>query len=204
MIATIDDVVAFWREAGPQRWFEKNHAFDNDFRERLFETHLAAARRELDDWLESPNGALALMILLDQLPRNCFRGTGHMYATDPLARRFARRAIELGHDLAVESPIRAFFYMPLSHSENLADQEEAVRLQIPLGEELPNMRAAIVTSLPGSAVSRIATRSLAVTRHPRSRPISTMEGSRADAPYRFHQSGPDGKRSMPALPTASR
>jgi len=135
VIATFDEVVGFWHEAGPQKWFEKSKAFDDHFRERLYETHLAAARRELDDWLDSPKGALALMIVLDQLPRNCFRGTGHMYATDPLALRFARRAIALGHDTAVEGPMRAFFYLPFSHSENLENQEEAVRLQLALGEE---------------------------------------------------------------------
>lgn len=136
MIATIEEVVQFWHDAGPKRWFEKDQAFDDTFRQTLLQTHLAAARRELDAWAESPKGALALMILLDQLPRNCFRGTGHMYATDPLARRFARRAIDLGHDQAFDDgPIRVFFYLPFSHSENLADQEEAVRLNLGLDEE---------------------------------------------------------------------
>jgi uncharacterized protein (DUF924 family) len=135
MIATIDQVVSFWREAGPKRWFEKDEAFDAAFRDTLMQTHMAAARRELDRWSETPEGSLALMILLDQLPRNCFRGTGHMYATDPLARRFARKAIEAGHDRALEGPIRVFFYLPFSHSENLADQEEAVRFNLSLPEE---------------------------------------------------------------------
>src|SRR5262245_10369295 len=135
MLASIEEVVGFWREAGPKRWFEKNEAFDTDFRARFYETHLAAARRELDDWLESPEGSLALMILLDQFPRNCFRGSGHMYATDDLARCFARRAILAGHDQAFDGPIRVFFYLPLSHSESLADQEEAVRHHLAVSEE---------------------------------------------------------------------
>jgi uncharacterized protein (DUF924 family) len=135
MIATINEVFGFWREAGPKRWFEKNEVFDADFRARFFETHLAAARRELDSWLESPSGALALMVLLDQFPRNCFRGTGHMYATDELARCFARRAILAGHDRGFDGPIRVFFYLPFSHSEDSADQEEAVRLNLALDEE---------------------------------------------------------------------
>ncbi len=130
MIATIEQVVGFWREAGPERWFEKDERFDAEFRQRLLETHMAAARRELDHWSDSAEGSLALMIVLDQMPRNCFRGTGHMYATDPLARLFARKALAAGHDQALEGQIRIFFYLPLSHSESLADQEEAVRLNL--------------------------------------------------------------------------
>jgi uncharacterized protein (DUF924 family) len=133
LIASSGEVVQFWRDAGSQSWFSKNEAFDRAFQERFAEAHLAAARRELDSWTDDPEGALALMILLDQFPRNCFRGTGHMYATDPLARAFARRAIAAGHDMAIEAPIRAFFYLPFMHSEDLADQDLAVRLSSPLG-----------------------------------------------------------------------
>ena len=84
-------VTKFWRDAGEDAWFEKNDAFDADFRDRFLDLHYAAARRECDDWSEHAEGSLALMILLDQFPRNCFRGTGHMYATDPLAQHFAKR-----------------------------------------------------------------------------------------------------------------
>ena len=73
-------------------------------------------------------GALALLILLDQFPRNSFRGTAHAFATDPLARMFARRALEAGHDLATEGDIRRFFYLPLQHSEDLADQDRQLEL----------------------------------------------------------------------------
>ena len=85
-------VTKFWREAGEDAWFEKNDAFDADFRSRFLDLHYAAARRECDAWSEHAEGSLALMILLDQFPRNCFRGSGHMYATDPLARHFAAKA----------------------------------------------------------------------------------------------------------------
>ena len=135
MIATIEEVVDFWREAGQQKWFEKNDAFDTAFREKFLESQEAAARGELDGWAESPEGSLALLILLDQFPRNCFRRTSQMYATDPHARRIARKAIAAGHDHAFDGPIRAFFYLPLSHSEDIADQEEAVRLQSLVDEE---------------------------------------------------------------------
>jgi uncharacterized protein (DUF924 family) len=121
-------VIKFWRDAGPDAWFEKNDAFDAGFRNRFLDLHYAAARRECDDWSEHAEGSLALMILLDQFPRNCFRGTGHMYATDPLARHFAGKAIAAGHDLALDAEIRVFLYLPFEHSEHLADQEISVDL----------------------------------------------------------------------------
>lgn len=131
----IEAVTGFWREAGPEAWFEKNADFDARFRDLFEPLHMRAARRELDHWNGEAEGALALMILLDQLPRNCFRGTGHMFATDPLALHFSRAARAAGHDRAVEEQLRSFFYLPLMHSEVLADQEEAVRLYEPLGAE---------------------------------------------------------------------
>ncbi|TPJ19378.1 MULTISPECIES: DUF924 family protein [unclassified Mesorhizobium] len=123
-------VITFWRDAGEDAWFEKNDAFDADFRSRFLELHYAAARRECDDWNAHAEGSLALMILLDQFPRNCFRGTGHMYATDPLARYFADRAIAAGQDLELEELFRVFLYLPFEHSEVLADQERSVELTI--------------------------------------------------------------------------
>lgn len=129
------EVASFWRQAGPEAWFRKDAAFDADFKERFLEQHFLAAARGCDHWLDHPESALALMILLDQFPRNCFRGTGHMYATDPLARHFARKAVEAGHDLATEGPIRVFFYLPFSHSETLADHGIAVERGAALGED---------------------------------------------------------------------
>ncbi len=122
------DVVAFWRDAGPQAWFSKSETFDADFRQRFEAAHWAAASRQLDDWLEDADGALALMILLDQFPRNAFRGTAHMFATDPLAQYFAERAIASGHDLAVDPRLRQFFYLPFEHAENLVTQNRGVSL----------------------------------------------------------------------------
>ena len=120
------EVVTFWREAGEEAWFRKDAEFDASFHDRFRDLHFAAARRELDGWIDHPEGALALMILLDQFPRNCFRGTGHMFATDPLARYFARKALAAGHVEAVEMPLRFFFLLPFEHSENLADQHFSV------------------------------------------------------------------------------
>ena len=122
------DVVGFWKEAGPAKWFAKNDAFDALFRERFEAAHFAAARRELDGWAETPEGALALLILLDQFPRNVWRGTAHAFATDPLARRFALRALERGFDQAVEHDLRRFYYLPLQHAEDLALQARQVAL----------------------------------------------------------------------------
>lgn len=120
---SVSEVLAFWIEAGPEKWFAKDGAFDRAFADHCCDAHYAAARRELDHWIETPDGALALIILLDQLPRNAFRDTAHMFATDPLALHFAKEAILLGHDRKVAPELRPFVLMPLMHSEALADQE---------------------------------------------------------------------------------
>lgn len=127
-------VVEFWREAGPSLWFAKDKAFDRRFRERLLSTHEAAARGDLDGWLATPYGALALILLLDQFPRNAFRGTRRMYATDAKARAAAAIAVDAGHDQAVQKDLRLFIYLPFGHSEALADQERSVALAAGVGE----------------------------------------------------------------------
>ena len=125
---TPDDVVSFWQQAGPSLWFAKDADFDRRFREGFLCAHEAAMRSELDGWLASPNGTLALLILLDQFPRNAFRGTARMYASDVSACEVAEHAIAAGHDKQVCPELRNFFYLPLSHSEDLAAQERAVAL----------------------------------------------------------------------------
>lgn len=127
------EVLDFWRDAGARKWFAKDPDFDRRFRARFLDLHLSAARRECDAWPASAEGALALVILLDQFPRNAFRGTAHMYATDGLARHFARRAIAAGADGEVEAELRAFFYLPFEHSEELADQRLSVELHRRIG-----------------------------------------------------------------------
>jgi uncharacterized protein (DUF924 family) len=135
MSHSVPSVCGFWREAGPDRWFAKDEAFDATFRARFQDAHFAAARRELDAWADGAEGALALMILLDQFPRNAFRGSAHMFATDPLARYFANLAIDRSLDQQLEPEVRAFLYLPFSHSEALADQERAVALYTALGSD---------------------------------------------------------------------
>ena len=122
------EVVAFWREAGPSLWFAKDPGFDARFRQRFIALHEAAARGELDGWMRTPEGALALIILLDQFPRNAFRGTPRMYAMDAKARAVTRAALGAGQDKQVDLPMRLFVYLPLGHSEDLQDQEDSVRL----------------------------------------------------------------------------
>jgi uncharacterized protein (DUF924 family) len=128
------EVTRFWRDAGPERWFAKEDLFDNAFRERFLSLHHACARRECDHWAMYAEGSLALMVMLDQFPRNCFRGTAHMFATDPLARFFADKAIASSHDQALDINLRAFIYLPLEHSEAMVDQDRSVALNAPLGE----------------------------------------------------------------------
>jgi len=121
-------VIEFWKQAGPKRWFTKDDAFDAAFRDTFYATHMQAARRELEGWLDSAPGALALLILLDQYPRNAFRGTAHMFATDPLARLYARRMVDAGLDQLIEPELRAFCYLPFEHSEDPADQQRSLVL----------------------------------------------------------------------------
>jgi uncharacterized protein (DUF924 family) len=137
MVSTPPDalnVVHFWRIAGPKMWFAKDAEFDRRFRDSFLALHEAAARGALVRWLETAGGALALLLLLDQFPRNAFRGSPRMYATDGLAREMADQAIACGHDRQVDPALQVFFYLPFGHSENLADQERSVALVRRLGE----------------------------------------------------------------------
>jgi uncharacterized protein (DUF924 family) len=124
--ANAADVVAFWRDAGPDAWFKKDAAFDDEIRRRYLATHEAAAAGQLSNWEHSADGALALLILLDQFPRNMFRGQARMFASDPLARAVAAGAIVRGFDAQVDKTMRGFFYLPFEHSEDPADQARSV------------------------------------------------------------------------------
>ena len=138
MPAHPSDILDFWRAAGPRRWFAKDDAFDAAIRLKFEPTHHAAARGQYDRWREPPEGALALVIALDQFPRNLYRGSAHAFATDPLARHVATAAIELGHDRAGPVDLRSFFYLPFEHSENMADQDRSVALCEALTAETGN------------------------------------------------------------------
>jgi uncharacterized protein (DUF924 family) len=135
MIASAESVLEFWRRAGPDVWFKADAAFDDDIRRRFLETYEAAAASQLADWEGTPEGALALTIVLDQFPRNMFRGSARAFAADPIARAVADRALVRGFDQKLDPAERTFFHLPFMHSENLADQDRCVALSRPLGPE---------------------------------------------------------------------
>jgi len=125
---TAQGVIAFWKQAGPERWFKKDDAFDETFRQAFFALHFKAAARELEQWMDTAEGALALLILLDQYPRNAFRGTAHMFATDSLACFYAHRMVQDALDKQIPGQLRMFCYLPFEHSENEDDQKLSVQL----------------------------------------------------------------------------
>lgn len=126
MIENAGEIVSFWSEAGPDRWFNKDDAFDKEIVDQFLSTHEAAAAGKLSAWEQSAQGTLALLILLDQFPRNMFRGDARAFATDDLARAVAAGGIVRGFDAQVPAAMRSFFYLPFEHSENLADQERGI------------------------------------------------------------------------------
>jgi len=123
-----DTVLNFWRDAGPAKWFRKDDAFDAEIKARFLALHESAASGQLTAWESKAETALALVIVLDQFPRNMFRGSARAFAADGLARAATDRALAQGFDREVLAGERMFFYLPLEHSENLADQERCVAL----------------------------------------------------------------------------
>jgi uncharacterized protein (DUF924 family) len=133
-LASQDDLLAYWFAPGTsERWFVKDPAFDSELDRRFGALAAAAARGELDSWAETPRGALALTILLDQLTRNIHRGSPEAFAQDARARAVARAAIAAGHDALLTPLERPFLYLPFEHSEDPADQDRAVELFTALG-----------------------------------------------------------------------
>lgn len=128
MTTTPDDILDFWTDAGPAKWFKGGEAFDRECDRRFRDAHFAAARREHDDWLGTAEGGLALLILLDQIPRNIFRGSAHAFATDGLALQHARTMVDAGFDRDFDADLRGFVYLPFEHSESMDDQRLSVRL----------------------------------------------------------------------------
>ena len=127
MLSSIDEVLSFWF-ADPARWWKKDPAFDAELRDRFLALHEAIGRGEREDWLETPKGALAYVIVLDQLSRNMFRGTARSFASDAQARAAARRAVDRGDERVLSDDERMFLYMPFLHSEDIADQDRGVVL----------------------------------------------------------------------------
>lgn len=123
LAATPYDILGFWRNAGPRQWFAARPAFDDVIRLKFEPVHHAAARGEYDKWAAEAESALALLILLDQFPRNLYRRSAHAFATDEKARTVARQAAEKGWHLEVEPEMRQFMVLPFVHAEDIADQD---------------------------------------------------------------------------------
>ena len=125
---TPSDVLDFWFKQDRKAWFEKNPAFDEEIRARFLPLAESAFRQDLAIWQQEPASCLALAILLDQFPRNMFRGSAKAFAGDPLAREAARVILDKGWDKAMAPDERLFAYLPFEHSESLEDQERCLAL----------------------------------------------------------------------------
>ena len=123
-------VLEFWFRGEEERkeWFTKSDAFDEEIRARFLPLHEEAARGELARWKDSPRDCLALIVVLDQFPRNMFRGSPRAFSTDALALEAAKHAVAVGFDKTLNAAERSFVYLPFEHSESLADQETALKL----------------------------------------------------------------------------
>ena len=145
--STIADVLLFWfgpddeRGTPQKRWFVKNDALDREIRRRFLPLHEEAAAGTLAHLKENAADCLALVVLLDQFPRNMFRGTPQAFATDRLALELARYAVARGFDRDLLAVERLFFYLPFEHSESLADQDRACELTRPLDLLEPGLEA---------------------------------------------------------------
>lgn len=122
------DVLEFWEGIGNKGWWTKNAEVDAQIHKRFGETHAEASAGELDDWAETPNGALALIIVLDQFSRNMFRDSPKAFEQDAKALALAKEAVAKGFDQQANETLRFFFYLPFEHSEKLADQEKSLEL----------------------------------------------------------------------------
>ena len=136
------EVLDFWFKQERKAWFEKNPTFDEEIRTRFLSLLECGAAGKLNHWQETPDACLALVILLDQLARNMFRGSARAFAADLLAREAARVILQNGWDKAMTPDERMFAYLPFEHSESLADQERCLALMqelavFPQTAELP-------------------------------------------------------------------
>lgn len=127
-------VMRYWFANGERdpRWFEKDEAFDSEIRARFLPLHEQGAAGALDAWKEEPGDCLALIVLLDQFPRNMFRGTPRAFATDARALEAALHAVARKYDRKMTPSQRMFIYLPFEHSESIEDQEISCRLNEPL------------------------------------------------------------------------
>ncbi len=133
---TPEEILAYWLdEVGPKGWYDGGEELDAEVRQKFEAGWNAAMDGRYGLWLTYPSGALAYIILMDQFPRNMFRGSPKAFSSDPMALAAAKQAVYRGWDMKIDEPARQFFYMPLMHSENLCDQDRCVRLML---ERMPN------------------------------------------------------------------
>jgi uncharacterized protein (DUF924 family) len=126
---TKQEVLKFWfEETAPAQWFQKNDTFDDEVRERFHVTYDMAAKDLCAEWARDADGVLALCLVLDQFPRNMFRGSPKSYSTDEKALLIAKAAVNRGLDQILSPVKRRFVYLPFEHSENLNDQKRSVKL----------------------------------------------------------------------------
>ncbi len=129
------ELLDFWFGLAPEQWWKADPELDQGCRQRFAELWEEQSRRLPEDFLGSPEAALAAIILFDQLPRNMFRGHADQFATDHLALAIAKEAVDRGYDEAFTQPRRGFLYMPFQHSEELDDQQRSVALFTALGDD---------------------------------------------------------------------
>jgi uncharacterized protein (DUF924 family) len=122
------EIIAFWRDSGPAMWFAVDPAFDAEIRRRFEQAHLAASASLDEAGARAAEGALAYLLLTDQFPRNIYRNSAHAFATDPLARAMAERALAAGFDMVTEPLLRMFFYLPFQHHEDAVSQARSIEL----------------------------------------------------------------------------
>ena len=138
------EVIEFWLAAGAEKWWAKDDGFDAEIAKRFAAVHDNARAGKLDGWMESADGALALILVLDQFSRNLYRNDARAFACDAVVLDHARTAVERHYDWSLELPLRQFFYMPFVHSESLTDQDHGVRLmkqRLPEGGEAQVLHA---------------------------------------------------------------
>jgi uncharacterized protein (DUF924 family) len=124
-----EEVLTFWfAQARTSQWYADDRNFDAEIRRRFLATHEAACSDQLDQWRNTPRSLLALIIVLDQFPRNMFRGSARAFATDALALTLTKEGIKKAFDRTLRGAELDFFYMPLMHSESLSDQKVLIEL----------------------------------------------------------------------------
>jgi len=127
-------IIDFWRKAGAKRWFRKDVAFDADIRQSFLPLWEQAAAGGLQSWRKTDEGLLALILVLDQFPRNMFRQDPRAFASDSLARDIAHLVLQQQADTRTDKQLRGFLYLPFEHSEDIADQELSLKLFRQLGD----------------------------------------------------------------------